>query len=778
MVRYSISQPVNQVEAPRLITGRGRYTDDIQIPHLAHTAFLRSPHAHADITRIDIAAAEDMPGVIAVLTGEDYAADGLGNVPGNAPPKRRDGSPGYRPQRPGITRDRVRHVGQIVAMVIAESVNEAKDAAEMIEIDYVPLPVQTDPVTSNTPDAPLLWEDCVLNEAFVSERGNAEAAEAALKAASHVVCDTFTVSRVTANAMEPRSVVAQYDPGRDHFTVHACQQRPFVWRTMMTKGVFKIPETQMTVIAGDVGGSFGMKGGLYPEVPLAAWAARRIARPVKWTCERSEGHIADDQARDVVVEAELGFDDDGKFRAMRIDAKANVGAYLSMTGFGTPNGIAASLCGTYHVPAVHGHSSAVMTNTVPMANYRGPSGTPGTYVMERLIDMAAHEIGMDPTEIRRCNYIPPEDMPVKLPNGQSYDCGEFEVVMDKCLERADYAGIAKRKEEAASRGMLLGVGVSSSVDPSGSPAPETAELRFDPGGTVTVLAASTAGGQSHATIYTQIVSDVLGLDAEKIRVVEGDTSRLAWGSGTGAARTATLCGTTVFKAAEKTREKGRLIAAHMMEVAPEDVSFDDGAYAAKGTNRSVTIDEVARTAFNPKALPEGMEFGLFETAAWTSTTTNIPNTFHVCEIEIDPETGTSQLVRYTAVHDVGVELNPKGVQAQAIGGIAQGAGQALMEQMVYDPESGQVMTGSFMDYTMPRATDLCNVETASHPVPTKLNPLGVKGAGEGGTVGSLAAVMNAVNDALAPLGVRNLGMPATPQRVWHAIHDAKAANSN
>jgi carbon-monoxide dehydrogenase large subunit len=490
-------------------------------------------------------------------------------------------------------------------------------------------------------------------------------------------------------------------------------------------------------------------------------------------CERSEGHIADDQARDLVVDGELGFDADGRFLGVRFSASANVGAFLSMSGFGTPNGIAGALCGTYTTPAIHGRSAAVLTNTCPMANYRGPSGTPGTYVLERLINMAAAEIEIDPSEIRRRNYIAADAMPYKLPNGMTYDCGEFETVMDKCLEKADYAGAARRKDAARARGRLLGVGVSSSVDPSGSPAPEAAELRFDPGGTVTVLTASTAGGQSHATIYTQIVSDMLGLDVESIEVVEGDTSKHSWGSGTGAARTATICGSVVMLAAEKTIEKGRRIAAHLLEAAPADIEFEDGTYTVAGTDRAVSFTDVAQAAFVPNKLPPDIEIGLYETASWSPTTSNIPNTYHVCEIEIDPETGTTEIVRYTAVHDVGVELNPPLVEGQAQGGIAQAAGQALMEKMVYDPVSGQVLSGSFMDYCMPRADDFCSFDMASHPVPTKTNPLGVKGAGEGGTVGGLAAVMNAVNDALAPLGVRNLGMPATPERVWRAIRQAE-----
>ena len=528
----------------------------------------------------------------------------------------------------------------------------------------------------------------------------------------------------------------------------------------------------MTMIAGDVGGSFGMKGGLYPEVIVVAWASRRVGRPVKWVCERSEAHIADDQARDIFCDAELGFDDDGRFLGVRFDARANIGAFLSMVGFGSPNGIASYLCSTYDMPAIHGRSSAVLTNTCPMANYRGPSGTPGSYVLERLVDMAADELGMDPCEIRRRNFIPPAALPRTLPNGHFYDVGEFEAVMEKCLRLADYANIAGRKEEARARGRLLGVGVSSSVDPSGSPAPEMAELRFDPGGTVTVLAASTAGGQSHATIYTQIVSDVLGMDAENIQVVEGDTGKHSWGSGTGAARTATICGSVVLLAAEKTREKGRRIAAHLLEAADADIEFEDGVYRVAGTDRTVSFEEVAQTAFRPERLPPGMEFGLNESASWSPTKANIPNDYHVCEIEIDPETGTLRLVRYAAVHDVGVELNPLLVDGQAHGAIAQAVGQALMEEIVYDPDSGQVPTGSFMDYCMPRADDFCYFDIDRHPVPTQQNPLGVKGAGEGGTVGGLAAVMNAVNDALRPLGVKNLGMPATPERVWRAIREA------
>jgi carbon-monoxide dehydrogenase large subunit len=775
MPRYSISQPVTQTEAPRLLTGRGQYTDDVPLRGAAHAVFLRSPFAHAKITKLEVGAAKQMPGVLDVLTGADYVADGIGNVPGSAPPKRSDGSAGFRPPRTGLATDKVTHVGQMIACVIAETINDAKDAVEAIEIDFDPLPVNTDPLAGVAEGAFPIYEGCDDNEAFSNRKGDEEATARALESAPHVVKGSFTVSRVTANSMEPRAVAADYDPGRDHFTIYACQQRPFTWRTMMCQRVFNIPENQMTMIAGDVGGSFGMKGGLYPEVPVVAWASKRLRRPVKWTCERSEAHISDDQARDLVVDAELGFDDDGRILAVRYDAHANVGAYLSMNGFGTPNGIAGYTVGTYDIPTVYGKSRAVLTNTQPMANYRGPSGTPGSYVLERLVDMAAEQLDMDPTEIRRRNFIPADAMPVKLPNGDGYDCGEFEAVMDKCLTLADYANIAKRREEAKARGKLYGVGVSAAVDPSGSPAPEMAELRFDPSGTVTVLTASTAGGQSHQTIYTQIVSDVLGIDSEQIQCVEGDTSKHSWGSGTGAARTATICGSVVLLAAEKTREKCRKIAAHMLEAAEEDIDFDDGTFTVAGTDRSVSFTDVAKNAFKPERLPDGMEFGLNESASWTPETTNIPNDFHVCEVEIDPDTGKAQMVRYAAVHDVGVELNPALVDGQAVGAIAQAAGQALMEQIIYDPETGQNLTGSFLDYCMPRADDFCEFQIGRHPVPTQQNPLGVKGAGEGGTVAGIAAVMNAVHDALRPVGVKNLMMPATPEKIWKAIRDAKAA---
>ena len=773
MPRFSISQPVRQVEAPRLVTGKGRYTDDVSLARQGYAVFLRSPHAHADVAGMGTTRAQGCPGVHVVLTGEDYAAEGLGEIEGISLAFRRDGRPMYRPPRPALARDRVRHIGQPVALVVADTLAQAKDAAEAIEVDYRPLAVQRSTAAANRPETPALWEDCPDNEPFFSEKGNAEAVDAALARAAHVVREKFVINRITANTMEPRAVVAEYDPRLDHYTIHACLQRPYIWRTILAEQIFGIPEHRFSVIAGDVGGSFGMKGGLYPEVPLVAWASRRAGRPVKWTCERSEGHISDDQARDMVIEAELGLGADGEFLGMRLSTINNVGAFVTMIGFYSTLLMPRAAAGVYVTPAVHGRAAAVLTNTVPVSNYRGPAGAPGLFALERMIDIAAREMDLDPAEIRRRNFIPPDAMPYRLAVDETYDSGEFEAVMDKCIALSDYHGASARKDGARGRGILRGIGIATIADPSASPSPETAELRFDPGGTVTVLVGTTAGGQSHATIFTQIVSDRLGIDSADIRVIEGDTDKLSWGTGTGDDRSTAIGGSAVFAAVDKVIDKSSDIAAHLLEAARADIAFEDGVFSVAGTDRTIGFVEVARAAFRPNQLPPDIEIGLYETATWAPQTNNTPNTCHVCEVEIDPDTGTVALVRHAAVHDVGVEINPLLVEGQIHGGIAQAVGEALMEDMVYDDDSGQVLSGSFMDYCMPRADDFCQFDIASHPVPSPTNPLGVKGAGECGTIGGLAAIMNAINDALAPLGIRNIAMPATPERIWRAIEDAR-----
>jgi carbon-monoxide dehydrogenase large subunit len=779
VTRYSISQPVLQVEAPRLLKGQGRFTDDVFLDRQSYAVFLRSPHAHAVIQNINVVQAQTMPGVLAVLTGQDYAADGLGHVRGLSPAKRRDGSPMFRPPRPGLARDKVRHLGQAVALVVADTLAQARAALEHIVVDYEVLQAHVSVATANDPATPPVWAECPDNEALYASRGDRKAADEAFARAKHVVRDRFVVSRVAASTMEPRAVVAAYDSGRESYTIYACHQRPYVWRTMLAEHVFNIPEQNIRLIAGDVGGSYGMKGGLYVEVPLVAWASKRIGRPVKWNCERSEALLADDAGRDMVIDAELALDADGTFRGMRFSSRNNVGAYISMLGHLSTGNVIRDVAGPYRIPAIFSEAVAVLTNTMCVSNYRAPGGAPSAYVIDRLVDMAAREIGMDAAEIRRRNLVPADAMPYKTPLCEVYESCDFPALFEKALSRADYVGFAQRRIQSQARGMLRGIGVSCTIDPSAGPSPETAEIRFDPGGNVTILVGSTAGGQSHETIYTQIVSGFLGIEAETIRVIEGDTGALSWGTGTGGARTATIGGTTVLKAAEKVLAKAQRIAAHLLEASPGDLRFENGTFQIAGTDRSIAFRDVAVAAFSPAKLPDGMELGLFETATWSPASGNLPNASHVCEVEIDPETGTVSIDRYTAVHDVGVELNPMLVEGQIHGSIAQALGQAVMEQVVFDEASGQLLTGSFMDYAMPRAADIPSIVIDRSPVPERSNPLGVKGAGECGTVGALPAVMNAINDALAPFGVRNLQMPCKPDKVWAALNgDLKAQVSD
>lgn len=769
-MQFGLGQPVPRTEDPRLLTGNGHYVDDFNQPGQAYAVVVRSPHAHADITAIHKADAAHMPGVLAVLTGDDYAADGMGQITGGAPLKRRDGSPMVRPPRPALTRDRVRYVGQPVAMVVAETIDQARDAAEAVMVEYDPLPPVMSTETANQAESPAIWEECGDNEVFVREYGDAAATDAAFAAAAHVVGQKFVISRVHANTMEPRGALGQYHKGEDRYTIYAGHQRPWAWRTALTKHTFGgIPETALTLITGDVGGSFGMKGAIYPEVPLVGWASKIVGRPVKWLCERTEGFTADDHGRDNVTDAELALDADGKFLALRVRTNANLGAYVSFLGFGPSTSNVGGMVGPYDFPAAYAEVTGVLTNRSPISPYRGAGRPEASYVIERLVELAAAETGIDPIDLRRRNFIPPDAMPYKTALTFTYDCGEFEALMDRCLEKADYAGFDSRRQESERRGRLRGIGISCSVEQAAGAQPETAEMRFDPSGTVTLLVGSAPHGQGHETIYKQLVCEKLGIAPDDIRVIEGDTDKVSFGTGTGGSRTATIGSGAVFEATEKIIDKTRKIAAGLLEAAEADVQFEGGQFVIAGTDRSIGFKDVATAAFNPAKLPDGVEPGLYELATYNPKKANFPNGCHICELEITPDTGEVDIVRYTVVDDVGFEINPLLVKGQIHGGIAQGLGQALMETLMYDEESGQLMTGSFMDYCMPRADDLCTLEVEGRPVPTPTNPLGVKGAGECGTVGALPAVMNAVNNALAAKGVRHLEMPATPERIWRAI---------
>jgi len=776
MLKYAIGQAVPRTEDPRLLKGRGRYVDDVSVPHQTHAFMLRSPHAHADIRSIDASAALAMPGVIAVLTGADYAADGLGNIGGGANLKRRDGAPMFRPPRPCLTKDRVRHLGQVVAVVVAETLAIARDAAELVEVDYAPLPAFVDAAQAREPGTPAIWDACPDNESFIFQAGNAAATDAALAKAAHVIRHRFVISRINANTMEPRATLAYYDEGDGKYTIHAGIQRPFANRSHIAKNILKIPENRLRIVTGDMGGSFGMKGALYPETILAAWAAKRVGRPVKWRSDRSEGFISDDHCRDNITTGELALDADGNFLGLKVQTIANLGAYMSSGGFGPPTNNIGGLVGVYRIPAAHVHVSAVFTNTQPTSAYRGAGRPEASYVVESLIDMAAQKLGISAVDIRRRNLIPPSAMPYKTALVYTYDCGEFEAVLDKTLKRADYAGFEARRKQSEAAGKLRGLGLSCTIEVASKPQTgESAEVRFDPSGSVTLLVGSTPHGQGHETVYKQIMCSALGLAPEAVRLVEGDTEQLAIGTGTGGSRTAAIGGTAVHLVSGKVIERTRRIAAHLMETAVEDLVFENGEFKVAGTDRKVGFVDTVKAAFDPAKLPPGTELGLQEVSTYLPDQANYPNSCHVCEVEITPETGEVRIDRYFAVDDCGVELNPLLVKGQVHGGIAQGAGQALMEQMVFDQDSGQLLSGSFMDYAMPRAEDFCYLDISDHPVPTKTNPLGVKGVGESGTVGALAVVMNAVNNALAPLGAARLEMPATAERVWRAVQQAKGA---
>jgi carbon-monoxide dehydrogenase large subunit len=773
MGKFGIGQGVLREEDPRLLKGRGIFVNDVSLPNQAHALILRSPHAHADIRSIDTSAAAALPGIYAVYTGEDVAADGLG-VPG-MPVKwvRPDGAPmKYRPQPP-LAVGRVRYVGDPVAMVVAETLDAAKDAAEAIVMDYVPLPSVTDTARTVDVDAPVIWEDGPDNVSALYQAGDAAATDAAVSRAAHVTKRRFTISRVFAQYMEARGAVGVYDEREDRFTLHADVQYPHRVRQLLAEKIFRIPEQSIRVVARDVGGGFGTKGWQYPEHRLVLWAARKIGRPVKWSCERSEAVQADEHGRDNVTDAELAFDTEGKIVALRVRTLANIGAYLSAirnllaayTNVGT-------LIGVYDIPAAHVAVRTVHSNTNPTAPYRGAGRPEATYVIERLLDDAARELGVDPAELRRRNMIPPEKLPVKNALGLVYDCGAFADNQAEALRMANYAGFEARRGAAKARGRLRGIGTSNPIERSASPSPDFAEIRFSTDGTATVLMGTKSQGQGHETVYKQIVGERLGLDPAQIRVVDGDTDRVAFGIGTMGSRSTVIGGSALHFAAAKIVEKAKTIAAHMLEASPVDIAFEDGKFSVAGTDRAVSLTEVAKASFVPARLPKGVEPGLFETATFAPEDDTYPNGSHVCELEIDPETGEVEIVGYWVVDDVGVVVNPVIVKGQIHGGIAQGVGQVLMEQVAYDPESGQLLSGSFMDYAMPRAADFPNIEIASNEVPTSRNPLGVKGAGEAGTVGALPAVMNAILNALAPVGVSDVPMPATPNRIWKAIRDA------
>jgi carbon-monoxide dehydrogenase large subunit len=770
-MKFGIGQSVKRFEDVRLLRGGGRYQGDVTVPGETHAVVVRSMHAHAKVARIDTAKAAAAPGVLAVFTGADVKD--LGTMQMTLKRKRPDGGPMFSSPHRGLAQGRVRYVGDPVALVVAETRAQAEDAAELVEVDYEPLPSVT--VTADAVGGAPVWDECPDNVSNVYEAGNRDATAAAFAKAAKVVRRRYVITRVHAQYMEPRGAMGVYDHREERYTLYADVQYPHRVRTALATNIFMVPEHQIRVIAGDVGGGFGTKGWQYPEHRLVLWAARRLGRPVRWTCERREAIPADEHARDNVTEAELALDADGRFLGLRVRTLANVGAYVSSDRnlLATFSNVV-TLVGVYHVPAAHVEVRSVFTNTNPTAPYRGAGRPEATYVIERLIDDAARELGVDRFALRRQNLIPASAMPYKNPLGVTYDSGEFEKGMEAAMKLADVAGFAARREEARQRGKLRGLGLTNPIERAAGPQPEFAEIRYAPSGTVTVFMGTKNQGQGHETIFRQILHERLGIDPADVRYIDGDTDRVAFGMGSMGSRSTVIGGTALWMAADKVVAKGKKIAAKLLEAAEADITFEAGKFGVVGTDRTVDLKQVARTAFQPAQLPPGMEPGLYETGTFVPKSDTWPNGCHVCEVEVDPDTGAVQLVGYTIVDDVGTVINPITLKGQIHGGVAQGVGQALMEQVVYDPESGQLLTATFMDYAMPRADDLPDMHVESNPVPTKLNPLGAKGAGEAGTVGALPVVINAVLDALAPLGVRALDMPASPARVWRAIQDAKA----
>jgi carbon-monoxide dehydrogenase large subunit len=767
MGEFALGQSVPRFEDPRLVRGGGRYAADLMLPRMAYSFVLRSPHAHARIRSIDVTHAKAAPGVIAVLTGADWEASGFGDLPTPSERKRRDGSPMYRPRFPALVKDRVRWVGDYVAFIVAETYHQAADAAELIEVDYEPLPAIVSTAEAPLPGAPLVWDDCANNIGFVHLEGDTAAVDAAFARADHVVKHHFVINRVTAAPMEPRATVGDYNPNDGRYTCYTTLQRAHVYRSELAEQVLRVPESKVRVIAGDIGGSFGMKSSIFNEVALALLASKLVGRPVKWVSTRSEAFLSDAQGRDNVTDAELALDKNGQFLGLRVKTIANLGAYAQMNSDAFPGNLG-TLAGVYRTPAIHADVTAVFTNTNPTRPYRGNGRPEAAYVIERLIDMAADEMGIDPVELRRRNTIPPEAMPFKTGLTFTYDSGEFEKNMDIALKLADAAGFEARRAESRQRGKLRGLGISNTIERAAGAGVEGAEIRFDRGGTATLFSGSVTQGQGHETVFKQLVCDRLGLDPDDVHYVQGDTDQVFYGQGTGGSRSATIAGSAFEMAADRILAKATQIAAHLLKVDVADIKFADGIFSSAKTNQTVTIKEVAQEAGEPTSLPKSIEASLTATAIYRAYDPNFHNGCHVCEVEIDPETGEVDFVRYSVVDDVGTVMNPMLLHGQIAGGVAQGIGQILMEDIHFSTE-GQLISGSFMDYAMPRAADFSAINVKSNPVPTKTNPLGVKGAGEAGCVGAMPAVANALVDALSALGVRHIEMPATPERIWRAI---------
>jgi carbon-monoxide dehydrogenase large subunit len=780
-----IGASVRRKEDLRFLSGRGQYTDDINRPGQTHAFILRSPHAHAAINGIDTAAAKAMPGVLAVFTAADMAA--IGGIPCGWQIHNKDGSPMAEPKHPVLAEGKVRHVGDPVAVVIAETKAQARDAGEAIAVDYAPLPAAATMEQALKPGAPQVHDGAPGNLCYDWHIGDKAAQEAAFANAHKVVTFETTNNRLVPNAMEPRAAIGEYDAQSGDYTLYTTSQNPHVIRLLMGAFVLSIPESKLRVVAPDVGGGFGSKIYHYAEEAIVTWAAARVKRPVKWTAERTESFMSDAHGRDHVSRADLALDADGKILGLKVHTQANMGAYLSTFAPCVPTYLYATLlAGVYTTPVIYAEVKAVFTNTVPVDAYRGAGRPEATYLLERLMDVAAAEIGMDRVEFRRKNFIPVDAFPYQTPVALQYDSGNYFATLDAALEAADWKGFEARRAAAKAKGKLRGIGISTYLEACGiAPSAvvgslgaraglyEVGTIRVHPTGSVTVLTGTHSHGQGHETTLAQLVADRLGVPLANVDIVHGDTAKVPFGMGTYGSRSLAVGGSAMFKAMDKIIAKGKRIAAHLMEASVEDVEFDRGTFRVTGTDKAKSLTDISLAAYVPHNYPiEEIEPGLEETAFYDPKNFTYPGGCHIAEIEIDPETGKVAMVNFTAVDDVGRVINPMIVEGQVQGGVAQGIGQALLESAIYDAE-GQLISGSMMDYTMPRADDLAPVSVATHTTLCTHNPLGVKGCGEVGAIGSPPAVMNAVVDALRDYGVRHVEMPATPAKIWNIINGGR-----
>jgi carbon-monoxide dehydrogenase large subunit len=780
---------VPRTEDRRFLLGKGRYTDDLQLPGQSHAVFVRSPHAHATIRSIDARQALASPGVLVVLTGEDVAAAGLGGIPCGWQIKNKDGSVMVEPPHPALALGKARHAGDPVVMVIAETRAQAKDAAQLVEIDYEPHRAVAHLPAAVGEGAPLVWDEAPGNVCFDWHLGDPAATDAEFAGAAHVVAIDLVNNRIAANAIEPRAANGHYDDVEDKYTLYTTSQNPHLIRLLLGAFTLKVPEHKLRVVAPDVGGGFGSKIFHYAEELLVLWASKRVGHPVKWTSDRSEAFLSDAHGRDHVSHAELALDAGGRFRGLRVRTLANMGAYLSTFAPAIPTYLHATLLsGPYVIPAIYAEVKAIFTNTVPVDAVRGAGRPEATYLLERLVDKAARELGIDRVEIRRQNLIQPSQFPYQTPVALQYDIGDYPATLDMALAAVDLDRFAERKAESESRGKLRGFGISTYIEACGiAPSAlvgalgaraglyEAATVRVHPTGSVTVFTGTHSHGQGHETTFAQLVVERLGIPLENVEVVHGDTDRIPFGMGTYGSRSAAVGGSAIYKAIDKIVDKGKKIAAHLLEASVADIEFADGKYRVAGTDREKAFGEVAFAAYVPHNYPiDTVEPGLEDSAFYDPKNFTFPGGCHLVEVEVDPETGVVEVVVVAIADDVGVIINPMIVDGQAHGGLAQGIGQALYEECVYD-DDGQLLSGSYMSYCMPRAADLPSFHVGNHATACTHNPVGIKGVGEVGAIGVPPAVINAVLDALAPLGVTHIDMPATPEKVWRAIRAAGGA---